>query len=347
MLTAVETSHSPEWHTQKIAEFAQRKAEIGEPSPHMKIVLHLTEGLPIKERLWMGGCYLNAYSVGTAEKIWEAWSYEDAVANPNGLAKWIRENWAGFHTRRERRCVRTPDNFIRAQIGVADWIQFGVRHLLKQPDLYRRNPNAKHPGSQAYDAWWRVANRIPFFGRYINIRLLEYANRMMPQLGLDLYDIRSIGGWSPVRALTLFKPERTIGLLSGDRQTADQAAAEVMEEVRAFYPQINSYVFAAMLCEYREAYEDGNQFPGHTHDQELAYASHPKFDHWDTPPKAIWEARSALFPKEVLGEASGWTEYRKPLDAVLKDHGYIWSDLLYDWQATTDLAKPVRRVDDN
>lgn len=334
-LVPVASDRSAEWQIEKMAEFALRKREVGEPSPHMAIVVHLTEGLPIRERLWRGGAYLNAYSVGTAQKIWESWSYDAAVADPNGLAQWIRDNWAGVHTRTERRCVRSPDNFIRAQIGVADWIQFGVRHLLTQKDLYATP-------EWAYDAWWKVANRIPFFGRYINIRLLEYANRLMPQLGLDLYDIRAIGGWSPIRGLSLFRPEKWGELSTGQAEPVNRIANEVLSDLRQFGP-MSYYTFAAMLCEYREAWEDHHQYPGRTHDQELEYASSPKFAHWDEPPDALWNARKALFPHEALGEMNGWRSIRHDLSKVLRDHGYVWSDLRYDFSATTDFAHPVER----
>src|ERR1051326_418236 len=275
----VATDKSADWHVEHLAQFASVKAAIGEPSPHMKMVVWLTDGLPVAERLWRGGCYLNAYSVGTGEKIWESWSYADAKANPEGLAKWITENWAGFHTRTERRMVRSPANFVKAQLGIIDWIQYGVRELLSDRSIYD-DPKI------AYDRWWGVANKIPFFGRYINIRLVEYVNRVLPQLGLDLYDIRAIGGWSPIRALTMFRPEKTAQLMTGMAEPVNLIANEVLADVRTMAPMVTYYTFAALLCEVREAYEDRNHFPGHTIDQELKYASSPKFDHWPTRPHA-------------------------------------------------------------
>lgn len=333
-LEPVASDHDWQWHTERMASFTASKRAVGEPSPHMAIVVHLTKDQPLAERLWRGGAYLNAYSVGTAEKLWEAWPYDAARRDPEGLTRWITEHWAGFHTRTERRMVRTPAKFIRAQQGIAEWVAYCERDLI--PLSRKADPRA------VYEAWWETAERIPFFGRYINIRLLEYVNRIT-DLPLDLQDIRAIGGWSPIRALSLFRPEAWPALRTGKAGAVNRIATDVLTDLRAI-GETSYYTFAAMLCEYREAYEDRHQYPGRTHDQELEYASSAKFAHWPAPPKAIWEARSALFPAEALGERSGWTGLRHDLSRVLRDHGYIWSDLEYDYGATTDLAAPARRT---
>lgn len=332
-LERVQSDHSPEWHTRKMSEFAAAKRSVGEPSPHMAIMVHLTKGLPLSERLWRGGAYLNAYSVGTAEKMWERWTYEEAKRDPEGLAKWIRANWRGFHTRTERRCVRTPEKFIRAQIGLLDWVELCERNLIPRSQGV--------PAEQLYELWWQAADTVPYFGRYINIRLIEYVNRIT-DLPLDLQDIRAIGGWSPIRALSMFRPEEWSVLRTGSAEGVNRIAEDVLRDCREI-GEMSYYTFAAMLCEYREAYEDRHQYPARTHDQELEYSYSPKFRHWDTPPQAMWEARKALFPVEALGEHAGWTGLRHGLSRILRDHGYVWSDVEYDFTATKDFANPVRR----
>lgn len=332
MIEQVSSDHSWQWHTEHMADFTAAKREVGEPSPHMAIVVHLTDGLPIAERLYRGGTYLNAYSVGTAEKIWERWSYEEARRNPLGLTDWITENWPGFHTRTERRAVRTPAKFIRAQLGMMEWVAFCERSLLRRSE----------PPAALYETWWSAANAIPFFGRYINIRLIEYVNRIT-ELPLDLRDIRAIGGWSPIRALSLFRPGEWDVLRTGNPVEVNRVANEVLADLRSL-GEMSYYTFAAMLCEYREAYEDRHQYPGRTHDQELEYAASEKFAHWETRPHAIWDARAALFPAVALGEQNGWGTIRHELSRVLRDHSYVWSDVRFDYPGTSDLAWPARRV---
>lgn len=343
----VASDHSPDWHYEKISEFTYLKGLIGEPSPHMKIVEFLTRGLPLAERMWRGGTYLNAYSVGTAEAFWEAWPLSHAREHPDEMVQWIHDNWAGFHTRTERRCVRTPAKFARCQMGLLDWTTHSFRRLLSEPEFYKNNRSA-------YDFWWGSASQIPFFGRYILIRFIEYANRILP-LPLDLYDIRAIGGWSPLRALTLFYPHESDVLLGHDSRAQDLIANEVYWRLRSMpgTATMSYYTYAAMLCEYREAYEDYHQYPGRTHDQELEYAESPKFDHWPKRPDDLWFARQSLFPHEALGEIGGWTGIRHDLSRWLRERGENWSDTryIYDgpgqyrprlpWRAERDIAGSV------
>jgi hypothetical protein len=66
--------------------------------------------------------------------------------------------------------------------------------------------------------------------------------------------------------------------------------------------------------------------------------------HWKYE-STFYDVRKAKFPHEALGELWGWYEVRKDLGAVLYDHGYMWSDLLYSYMDTEDLAHPVRWED--
>ena len=92
-------------------EFIQKKLDVGEPSPHMKIVGYLSKDLPLKERFWRAGCYGVPYSIITAEVMWTEWPWERAEKDPGGLRDWIHANWKNIHTRTERRCVRSPKKF--------------------------------------------------------------------------------------------------------------------------------------------------------------------------------------------------------------------------------------------
>lgn len=330
-IAGIQSDHVPAWHLEKFVDFTKAKAEIGEPSPHMTIVGYLSKDLPVVERMWYAGCYLNAYSIGTAEAMYAAWNYEQAVWDPGGLEAWIHDHWEGFHTRTERRMVRTPAAFAKAQLSYLVWLQDAVPILRQYRHL---------PPEALYDLWWASIigldgwPGIHNFGRYITIRLIEFVNRYGGE-HLPLYDIRSIGAESPIRALMLFRPDRAADLATGKRDVVDEVAEGVLAEARTVWPDISHYVFAAMLCEYREAYEDHHQYPGRTHDQELQYATHPKLAYWEESGR-LFEARAALFPHEVLGEKHGWLGIRHELSYVLRDRGMVWSDLRYKYPA--DLA---------
>jgi hypothetical protein len=98
-------------------------------------------------------------------------------------------------------------------------------------------------------------------------------------------------------------------------------------------PAVGHYVLAALLCEYRVAYENRGQYPGRTIDQELEYLNGPKGAYWaalyDT---ALWSAREAVVPHEALGEKQCWTGVRHDLSRWLRDNGTVWSDTIYDYQ---------------
>jgi hypothetical protein len=208
--------------------------------------------------------------------------------------------------------------------------------LAALPELSREN----------YDRVWESVSGIKFFGRYINIRFVEGLRRYCGVPAM-LYDIRSVGGWSPKRALAYLYPERAAALLQegaeGDRLT-DRLAYELLAQVCKELPAVNEYVLAAMLCEFKSAFENRKQFVGHTIDQEPdLYDKVQRYWGDAVDRDLLWRARAALFPPEVLGEVSGWQGYRHSLARVLRDHGYVWSDLLHDYAATTDYANPVLR----
>src|SRR6266850_3159236 len=277
--------HPPEWHREKFAEFTAAKATLGEPSPHMSMVIAMSESEDWWERVWRAGCYAVPYSVLSAEAIWTAWPWARMRREPALLLPWLKEHWAGIHIRTERRCVRTPEKFARSLESYGDWAALALPHLLQN--------------EATYDQLWESANRSVYqFGRYIIIRVLELYRRS-GFTKAELYDIRSIGGWSPVRALTLFYPDKTDELLGGNIRAADELAMQLFYELKANGLALNPYVYAAMLCEYREALEDSNQFPGHTIDQELGYAN--RFGPWWEErgfKTSLWEVRSKLFPRE-------------------------------------------------
>jgi hypothetical protein len=297
---------------------------------------YLVRDMPTAQGLWALGCYAATYCLPTAQVIWTLKPFE--VARCENLELWLREHWPGIITRTERRCVRSPVKMARCLASLAQWIEYDYPELSLLPkELSRTN----------YDYVWDSAGGIKFFGRYINIRFVEGLRRYF-NVPAMLYDIRSVGGWSPKRMLCLLYPEHMEKLLVDNvegNELTNQLCEQLLKRVRTEIPEVNEYILAAMLCEMKSAYENYHQYPGWTIDQEpLLYDK--VFEYWgeQIDVTLLWRARKALFPPEALGEISGWHGTRWPLTRTLRDHGYNWSDLRYDWSGTTNVAHPMERV---
>jgi hypothetical protein len=309
----------------------------------MTVVQHMSKDVSQEEQIWRAGCYLVPYSVLTGEVLWTIWPWERIVREGhNYLLPWLKEHWLGIHTRTERRCVRTPDKFAASLLSYRDWAQHTLPQIL---DFEQQHQFIS--SRAAYDRLWESANTVYALGRYIIIRLLELFRRS----GLtkaNLYDIRSIGGWSPIRMLCLFYPEATDRLLKGDAVYADTIAQRLLKELQQTVPLLNSYQYAAILCEIRVALENGRQYAGWTIDQELSYFQRYG-SYWSLNGLELefLGTRKDLFPLEVLGEINGWKGLREGPMSALKNYGVVWTDLKYDYNATLatgDFSHPVERV---
>jgi hypothetical protein len=329
------------WHLEKFTEFTAIKQRLGEPSPHLAIVGHMCKDLPLDDKLWLLGCYAATYCLPSAHVIWTQQPLSVVEGKPKRFARWIADNWKGIVTRTERRCVRTP-------LKMADCLNSYVRWMREEfPTLKKDKKEQAHA---FYDRVWESVANIRYFGRYINIRLIEGLRRYCG-VPAQLYDIRSIGGWSPKKCLCYLYPEHAETLLVDDKEgnaLTNELAYDLLERVQDKVPTVDCYILAAMLCEYKGAFEKRHQYPGWTIDQEpLLYDK--VFGYWgDRVDKdALWQARAALFPKRVLGEHSGWNGTRWEVTKVLRDHGYNWNDETYDYCKTLeagDFARPKRRL---
>jgi len=328
------------WHHEKFTEFTILKLQVGEPSPHLAIVGYLSKEQPLLRKGWYIGCYGATYCLPSAQMLWEHWSPELVNKQPDNFAAWIKENWAGIITRTERRCVRTPEKMTVCLTEYAAWLTKSFEGL---PALAADGPE------DYYNKVWDSVCSVKYIGRYIAIRMIEGMRRYCG-IPAELYDVRSLGGWSPRITLSWMYPEMKDAILQENKQgeeAADKAARMLLEVVFDRVPGINFYVLAAMLCEYRVAIEKGKQYPGWTLDQEPLLYDKAKA-YWGNRLEAagLWEARAALFPHAVLGELSGWNGTRWDAARVLRDHGYNWSDLRYDYIKTLaagDWANPVPR----
>lgn len=339
--------HPPAWHFDKFVEFTKYKQEIGEPSPHLAMVGHMIRGHTEEEKLWLLGTYAATYCLPSAQALWELQPMADVRRRgPEKLEAWLTKHWKGVVTRTERRCVRTPKKMRECLWSYIQWVD---NEYPKLKELAKREKD--NYSTENYDTVWESVAGVKFFGRYIAIRYIEGLRRYFGVPAL-LYDIRSVGGWSPKRALSYLYPQHTAALLRDDKESNDltnDLAYALLARVQKKLPKVNEYVIAAMLCEYKGAFENWHQYPGHTIDQEPDL--HAKVAaYWgnEIESKLIWSTRKALFPAEVLGELSGWSSYRHDLAKVLRDYGYNWSDLRYDYVATLktgNFAKPVRWKD--
>jgi hypothetical protein len=336
MIKPITNDHSGAWHQEKFLAFARAKAAINEPTPHMGTVTYLAAGRPLPDQVWLAGAYLAAYSVLTGEAVEHYWPRERVAADPDGLLPWLRENWGGIHTRKPRRCVRTPEKMARCLKSVHAW---GAGEFPRLAAKSWDDPRAE------YDEWWTSANRIDFFGRYVSIRLLELMRRW-GHMRADLYDIRAVGAHSPIRCLMLLRPDRVDDLMTGDPLVVNQVAAEVLADLRGAGSHMSYFTFATLLCEYRANYESSGDYAGNQHDEELEYSLSRYADHWRATGlvSRLYEARAATDPLECLGEVQGWKTRRLDVAAWLRTRGVVWSDLEYDYLRSRAAGAPVERM---
>lgn len=325
------------WHFDKFCEFIAIKQRVGEPSPHLNIVGYMARNSTMQDRLWLLGCYAATYCLPTAQVIWNLQSLEIQDRKPGAFRGWIKHHWEGIVTRTERRCVRTPEKMFQCLSSYRTWMREEFPTLTQKED---------EEAERFYDRVWESVEGIKFFGRYINIRLIEGLRRYCG-VPASLYDIRSIGGWSPKKCLCYLYPKHAEQLLIDDAEgnaLTNQLAYDLLERVRKRVSNIDCYILAAMLCEYKGAFEKRHQYPSWTLDQEpLLYDK--VFNYWGdrVDRELLWESRRALFSPEVLGETSGWHGTRWDCAATLRNHGYNWNDFRYSFSDTTNFSQPVRK----
>jgi len=326
-------------HWRMFAEFCRYEKAVGGPSPHAAMVAGMIRGLPVQEQVWRVGCYGGVYNTGGALALWTALSRESVLGmGEPALRGWLKENWEGLPFRRERRAVRTPEKLARYLYSYAlysrDW-----------PDRDWWHGAASRAN---YEAGWHDVLSVYGVGRYIAIRMLELFSRS--GAGTASYDIRALDAWSPRRTLSLLWPHHT-QMLSRDlsRQAAagtEKIANTTLQRLRdEFGVELSHYELQVMTCEYRQSIEKRRQYPGRSIDSEDRYLREIT-PYWGAPvAEPGWRVRRELFPEVSLGELNGWQGARDELGTVAAVHGYTWSDLVYDYKATTDLAHPAMRVE--
>lgn len=335
---------SPQWHLKMFTEFTQCKQEVNEPSPHLAMVGHMSKAEDILERVWRIGCYAIPYSLPVGMMTWQTFTAEQAIRNPKKVAAWVENNWQGIlkGTRRERRCVRTSKKYNECILSYIRWMDEDF------PALQEVNPKDYAP-EDYYDLVWDSVQRVKFFGRYIGIRVVEGLRRFA-NIPAQLHDIRSMGAWSPRKCLVYLYPQDSEILLNentANNRKTENIAWELYKKVLKKFPNASQYVHAAMLCEYRDAFEDRRQYVGWTIDQEpLLFQKSAEYFGKSLDSDLFWGTRAEIFPFDALGEYNGWEGTRWDITNVLRDYGYVWTDIKYDYvatQKTGDFAHPVER----
>jgi hypothetical protein len=332
-------------HWQNFADFCRLEMAIGGPGPHMKLTAKMCEldGCDWEETAWRGLCYLGVYNVPTAEQIWNIWPFQKAVLEREQFLPWFTEHWAGITMRRERKSARSPIKMAQYFETAAIWLS-----VLSDKRNYGAGWISGEGASsrQRYElAWNDTQESIYSMGRYIGFKYLEYGIQYL-DFPIELFDIRAKGGWSPRVMLAILWPEQIQMLLGGDSPEeiaiVDEYAAKTKVQIKENYGiDLSYYNLQVLLCDYKQCYVGKRQFPGRSQDSEIAYRK--KIESYWGGNTRMWEARAKAFPKQVLGELNGWDCVREDLGKVLYDYGYMWSDLIYDYNLSKNrLAIPVK-----
>ena len=329
----------------EFAEFCRLKVGVNGPDVHMKAAVIGTEDAG-DERAWRLAVYNCFCSTPPAAAVWARWPLEEAqIVNVDRMERWCRTNWAGVPIRKNRRPMRSVPKLAHALMSTANWMY---------SDFWRLQ-------EMSYEEAWDSLDAVWSWGRYVKIKFLETMRSCYPQLEhLEAPNIRSAGGWSPRAALAVMYPEyaeevtsksgNTKLIVGGKRNHVETLAVvhAIADEVRAYVGStgtpVSNYQLEALLCNYRQSLS-GTFYPGRTIDSELEY--HAKaVEHFGSDPYLgtfdFFGTRHAAFPPQCLGELNGWSGVRKDLWTVLRDYGYTWSDVKYNyWASASHLEYPV------
>lgn len=330
------------YRLEQFGEFCKLKKGVNGPDIHMKAAGAGTEYAG-PHRSWQLAVYNNFCSTPSAAVVWANWQPVQIIAQPEGLRYWIAQNWKGIPIRQNRRPARSVDKLHRSLVTLAVW------HETIFPII----------NECTYEEAWKSLDAVYTWGRYVKIKYLEtlrcfmgprYAHFVAP-------NIHAAGGWSPRRCLGILYPE--YAEIVADKRKNDKATIayvhDLAQEARAYvtdnWIEVSTYELEALLCNYRQTLSTGKTFyVGRTIDSELEYQNKIQ-SFWGSDPYLgtfdFYETRRKAFPSETLGEVNGWDGVRADLSPLLRENGIVWSDVVYDYNASKeDLAHPVRRYNE-
>lgn len=334
-----------EQHLKFFAEFVKGVQYAGGTTPHMLMATEAaSRETSNEERLWWAGCYAFVYNFATAEILNMNWGPDLQERNFDTLETWIISNKPGIKMRKERKAVYVPKNLATCMISYASYL----------PKILSRKwfvDDSIVPAERYQLAFDDVCKEVKFMGRYITIRWLEVIRRLYHKPELMMPDLRSRDGDHPRKAMALMYPEYEPELMGGNSNQeiaiSDHVSQLLLEDLHTDYNiTTDFYTIQSLLCEYKQSCLGKRQYPGKSVDTALVYWN-KVFNYWGDEAKAdsiMWDVRKKLFLTEFLGEEQGWDGVRAELGEVLVNHGYTWSDYIYDYVATAgNYDSPVYR----
>ena len=324
---------TPEQHFTGLTEFARWERATGGSDPHMRVAeLVAKERYPDDDigQAWFCGLYTACYNVPAAEVLATFRSRpEDVLEDVSGFQEEISELWPVLPMRRERKA----SGFGRVKlaeyiVGYATWLSNGGLNQLEAT-------------SDFDECYALLQDSIKYNARYFTMKLYEVLHRTVQAPPYPMLDIRPKKGQYARRTITFIHPEHDP---YSDSVASIKEAHTLSSYLRNMLASegvvLDWFTFEVMLCNYRQA-ADGRQYPGRALDSELGHymqaAACPDVDF------LTLEKRIEVSPSECLGEVQGWGGRRKELGRCWPDHDYTWCDILYDYNAMTDIAHPVRR----
>lgn len=320
-------------------EFCSLKKGVNGPDVHMKAAGVGTRGCEFDEKVWRLAVYNNFCSTPSAAVVWARTKPEHLTGDLGiSFEDWVGKNWAGIPIRQNRRPARSVKKLTRSFVTLAFWLD-------------QEFPSVSQ---MTYEEAWDSLDAVYTWGRYVKVKFLETCRRYLgPEYAhLESPDIHAAGGWSPRKALALMYPEYANFLVSkrDDKRTIaniHSVADELRQYVTEQWIDVSNYELEALLCNFRQTLSERKTFyVGRTIDSELEYDRKIR-EFWGDDPYLgtfdFFKTRQSAFPAPCLGEVMGWDGVRFALSDVLRNYGYIWSDVKYDYNASEDdLRHPVR-----
>lgn len=277
------------------------------------------------------GVFTTFYAPPAQDVFCSHWSREMTLEAPDLLEAWVTTHWGTLPLSGARRTGGfTPKKVRDAILGWATFLQGGGFASLAR--------DVSDLGSFE-EVFPKFLKRVPYHGRYTGLKLYEACRRM----GAPVPPVDTIvpkDGRTPRKGLKLLYPVHDYK--ANDHASLAWADAAAKELARAV--PCSTFNVEMLLCNFTKAVS-GSYYPGHALDRDLgrvpglcqAFGPRVGFE--------LYKNRSFLYPPECLGELQGWYGRRKELERCYPDYGYFWSDVKYDYAATTDLSEPVKRID--
>lgn len=319
-------------HWKGFADFVALETAAGGPSPNLRLIeeaAQVVSGAEPIQRAWLAGCYAAIYNTPASVTIWLEMPLERvrAISLP-ALEVWLAEHRPGLPVHSNR--LRTHGGHKRMARG------------LKAISAYVTSERWARAGD--YDELWGQMADTPSVGRYFGIKFAGALAAVECTQHLQ-YDIRARGAKNGRRTLAALYPQdaKLLDLKSGGNgaaavDLAEERAAEVKAWLEGEYGlDVGWFQLEALLCEYNQLCR-GKRYPGSTSDGD-GNALDKVTAHWGSGHGAVnvtQAARERVLPAFLVD-----TRKRKPLLPIFKDHGYVWSDALYE--DSGDPSRPALR----